>query len=234
MIREGQMNPVNILCYGDSNTWGYVPQTDYTLPRARYPRDVRWPGVLQALLGRNFYIIEEALNSRTTNLDYAIAPDRNGKTYLLPCLYSHSPLDLVVLSLGGNDTKTYFNRSAEQIRDGLSELVDIIQSSAYGADMIHAPQVLITTSVIPFPFVEEFQDENGEKFLRGVLEKSQKLLGLYAELAEEKGCHFLDLSETVLPSRVDGVHYDEIAHKNCAELVCKKITEIFGVWKTRE
>jgi lysophospholipase L1-like esterase len=30
-----------ILCYGDSNTWGYEPATGN-----RFPEDVRWPGVL--------------------------------------------------------------------------------------------------------------------------------------------------------------------------------------------
>jgi lysophospholipase L1-like esterase len=225
---EPNMDQITILCYGDSNTWGYVPQSDHTLPKARYPRDVRWPGVLQTLLGDKFYIIEEGLNSRTTNLDYAPPPDRNGKTYLAPCLYSHSPLDLVVLALGGNDTKTYFNRSAEQIKDGLAELVDIAQSSPYGSDMQRSPQVLITTCTIPFSFIEEAQDENGEKFMLGSVKKSHDLVGLYAQLAEEKGCHFLDLSEVVIPSKIDGVHYDESAHKKCAELMCEKIKTLFA------
>lgn len=221
------MNQINILCYGDSNTWGYIPQSDHTLPKARYPRDIRWPGVLQTLLGDTFHVIEEGLNSRTTNLAYAPPPDRNGKTYLAPCLYSHAPLDLVVLALGGNDTKTYFNRSAEQIKNGLAELIDIIQTSPYGSDMLRAPQVLITTCAIPFPFIEEFEDENGEKFMRGAVKKSLELVGLYAQLASEKNCYFLDLSKKVIPSTIDGVHYDEGAHKKCAELICEKITEIF-------
>ena len=221
------MNQINILCYGDSNTWGYVPQSDHSLPKARYPRDVRWPGVLQILLGNKFHIIEEGLNSRTTNLDYAPPPDRNGKTYLPPCLYSHAPLDLVVLSLGGNDTKTYFNRTTEQITKGLADLVDIIRSSPYGSDMRQAPKVLITTCVIPFPFIEEYQDEHGEKFMLGAVKKSHELVGLYEKLAIEKGCYFLDLSKDVIPSKIDGVHYDETAHKKCADLVSVKIKEIF-------
>ena len=178
------------------------------------------------MLGNNYCVIEEGLNSRTTNLDYAPPPDRNGKKYLAPCLYSHAPLDLVVLALGGNDTKTYFNRSAEQIKNALAELVDIIQSSPYGSDMVRAPQVLITTCAIPFPFIEEYQDENGVKFMNGAVQKSRQLVGLYAQLAKEKGCYYLNLSDEVFPSKVDGVHYDEIAHKKFAELISKKIKEI--------
>ena len=221
------MNRINILCYGDSNTWGYLPQSNHELPKARYSRDVRWPGVLQKLLGDKFHIIEEGLNSRTTNLEYASPPERNGKTYLPPCLYSHAPLDLVILALGGNDTKTYFNRSAEQIKNGLAELVDIIQASPYGPDMLRAPQVLILTCAIPFDFVDEIEDENGVKFMRGSINKLQELVGLYQQLADEKGCHLLDLSKDVIPSKIDGVHYDESAHKKCAELICEKAKSIF-------
>lgn len=223
------MNQKNILCYGDSNTWGYIPQSNHALPKARYPRDIRWTGVLQSLLGAKFHVIEEGLNSRTTNVDYLPPPDRNGKTYLAPCLYSHAPLDLVVLALGGNDTKSYFKRSAEQIKNGLAELVDIAQSSPYGHDMMQPPQVLITTCAIPLPFIEKVQDENGVKFLQGAVKKSQDLVGLYAQLVDEKSCHFLDLSREVIPSKIDGVHYDEVAHKKCAEMLSVKIMEIFSM-----
>ena len=99
-----------ILCYGDSNTWGYVPQSpaEKNLTIQRYPRHIRWPGILQNLLGEKFHVVEEGLNSRTTNLDYPIPPDRNGKTYLPSCLYTHAPIDLVILALGGNDLKNSF------------------------------------------------------------------------------------------------------------------------------
>lgn len=43
-----------VLCYGDSNTYGYVPETGL-----RYPREVRYPGRLQLLLGEEYCVIEE-------------------------------------------------------------------------------------------------------------------------------------------------------------------------------
>lgn len=216
-----------ILCYGDSNTWGYVPASDHSQLKARYSRDERWTGILQNLLGEAFYVIEEGLNSRTTNVNYAVPPDRNGKTYLGPCLYSHSPLDLVVLGLGGNDMKTYFDRSPEAIKAGLADLVDMIQTSQYGPGLTRAPEVLITTSAIPYPFVEEFKDESGVFFLKGIVRKAVDTIPLFAQLAREKQCHFIDLSTSVLPSATDGVHYDLAAHKKVAELLAAKITSIF-------
>jgi lysophospholipase L1-like esterase len=215
-----------ILCYGDSNTWGYVPCSDYSLPKARYARNERWPGILQEILGNSFYVVEEGLNSRTTNLDYAPPPDRNGKTYLPSCLYSHAPIDLVILALGGNDTKTYFDRSSEEIKNGLSELVNIIQASAYGTKLQVPPKILIIPPAIPLPFVENFIDENGIYFLKGAVKKNEELNFLYLQLAEENGCFYLDLSE-IRPSEIDGIHYDKTAHKKCAEMMSKKIQNIF-------
>ena len=64
---------------------------------------MRWPGGLQDLLGAEFCVIEEGLSGRTTVLDNPLVPYRNGRDYLIPCLQSHQPLDLVVVYLGTND-----------------------------------------------------------------------------------------------------------------------------------
>ncbi len=114
-----------ILCYGDSNTWGYALsslnfETGYC---ERYPREVRWTGRLQALLGKDYRVIEEGLCGRTTNVDNPRelgGADSNGKTYLGPCLFSHAPIDWVILMLGGNDFKVALNRTPEEARPGLT------------------------------------------------------------------------------------------------------------------
>lgn len=216
-----------ILCYGDSNTWGYVPTNDHSLLKKRYFHDQRWPGVLQKILGKDYLILEEGLNSRTTNIDYAVPPDRNGKTYLAPCLYTHSPIDLVIFALGGNDAKSYFNRSAEQIRDGMAELVNIVQASVYGKDLQNAPKVLLLTPCVPLSFVENMTDENGAYFLADSVAKITQVVFLYEILAKEKNCFYLDLSD-IKPSSLDGVHYDQAAHNECAKVVSAKIKEIFS------
>ena len=66
-----------ILCYGDSNTWGYDPVTG-----ERLGREERWPGVLARELGDGYAVIEEGLNGRTTVWDDPIDPYRNGREYL--------------------------------------------------------------------------------------------------------------------------------------------------------
>ena len=66
-----------VVCFGDSNTWGYDPET-----RSRYAPNIRWTGVLQQTLGSGFSVIEEGLNGRTTNIDDPLDEDRNGKRHL--------------------------------------------------------------------------------------------------------------------------------------------------------
>lgn len=218
-----------ILCYGDSNTWGYIP-LDYTEKNQtiqRYPRSIRWTGVLQKLLGENFYVIEEGLNSRTTNINYAVPPDRNGKNYLSPCLYSHSPIDLIILGLGGNDLKSYFNRTAKEIRFGLEELVDIIQASIYGEAMKKSPQILIIPPAKPLPIAETAKDEKGIIIFEGASEKIEKLEQEYADLAKEKNCHFLSVSNSISPSEIDGLHLDADNHQKLAQIIFDKIKSIF-------
>ena len=57
------MNKKSILCFGDSNTWGFVPGAfnPNTFYMERYPRDIRWPGVMEKALGINYHVIKEVL-----------------------------------------------------------------------------------------------------------------------------------------------------------------------------
>ena len=45
------------MCYGDSNTWGYISGSDHE----RYGENERWPKVLGNLLGDRFEIIEDIM-----------------------------------------------------------------------------------------------------------------------------------------------------------------------------
>ena len=54
------MEKKRIVCFGDSLTWGFDPDT-----RTRFPEESRWPMVLQKLLGEEYRVIEEGQNGRT-------------------------------------------------------------------------------------------------------------------------------------------------------------------------
>ncbi|MEM6284615.1 MAG: SGNH/GDSL hydrolase family protein [Chloroflexota bacterium] len=195
----------NILCYGDSNTHGANPASD-----VRLARDVRWTGVLQTLLGDGYYVIEEGLNGRTTVWEDPIEEYRNGKTYLLPCLMTHAPLDLVILMLGTNDMKTRFNKTAFDIAKGAEKLVQMIQASQCRRDN-GAPPILL---VSPAP-VSDFAPQFAPMFA-GAIEKQPQLAGYYQQVAEEHGCVFLN-PDFMVPYPGEGLHFGPEEHKKLAK-----------------
>ena len=117
------METTRILCFGDSLTWGFDPAT-----RTRLPEDVRWPGVLQSLLGEGYRVIEEAQSGRTIATEDPAEGEKNGLRYVIPCLESQSPLDLMIVMLGGNDLKRKFGYASIDIAGEMQILLEKIQS----------------------------------------------------------------------------------------------------------
>lgn len=202
-----------ILCYGDSNTWGYNP-ADQT----RFPINIRWPGMLRNELGNDYHIIEEGLNGRTTVWDDPIELDKNGATYLKPCIQTHKPIDLVIIMLGTNDLKTRFSLNAYDIAGGAGVLVDIVQKSDTGIDG-EPPKVLLIAPppTVPYPNTEIFV---------GASERSRFFGKAYRRVSEEKKCHFLDAGEYVKSSPIDGIHLTADMHEKLGLIIAKKVKEI--------
>ena len=191
----------NILCFGDSYTWGYSPQDG-----TRYPLDIRWTGVLQKSLGADYRVIEEGLNGRTTFINEDERPLRSGSDVLQILLESHRPLDFVIIMLGTNDLKVEFNLSVEEIAQGAKTLCDMVLNSEYLADNI--PQILLVSPTHIGSTVMPDQEE----FFNQAREKSLQFAEHYEKAVAEIGVHFLDAANIVGPSKVDGVHWDADQH----------------------
>ena len=200
-----------ILCYGDSNTWGRNPATG-----ERHARDERWPGVLRQELGEGYLVIEEGLPGRTTVWDDPIEGHKNGKEYLVPCLESHRPIDLVAIMLGTNDLKVRFSLSAHDIASGAGVLVDIVQRSEAGPNG-GAPQVLL---MAPPPLGR--LTDSAEMF-EGAKPKSKKFAKHYQRVAREYGCALLDTSNIIVSSDIDGVHLEVEEHRKLGQAVAAVI-----------
>ena len=209
-----------VLCYGDSNTWGCVPLADSEEP-ARFPRAERWTGVLQDELGPGYWIIDEGLNGRTTTRDDVVEPYRNGLAILLPTLETHHPLDLVIVMLGTNDLKRRFRASPAEVASSASELVDLICGSGFGPKR-GAPQALL---ICPPPLgpLGRFADD-----FEGAFEKSRQLAPEFRRVANTRSCHFLDAGEHACGSETDGVHLDRAAHSSLGKAVAAQVRRMFG------
>ena len=209
---------IDILCYGDSNTWGRKPLED-----TRFPLDTRWPGVLRQQLGSAYWVIEEGLNGRTTVWDDPVAEGRSGKVYLVPCLNTHKPIDLVALMLGSNDLKPKFSLSAYEIARGAATLLEIIQKSGAGPDG-KPPQILLISPphVIPLELESEWRDQ-----FEGAAQKSKKLARYYADVAQKFGVHFMDAAKVMVSSQQDGIHFEAEEHAKLGAAVAQRVKEIF-------
>ena len=89
----------NVLCFGDSNTYGYDPAGMRDGTAVRYAHDVRWCGVAQRDLGEGWHVIEEGLNGRTTVRDDMCHLDTNlnggERPFVVTGLYDkYLPMDI--------------------------------------------------------------------------------------------------------------------------------------------
>ncbi len=205
-----------VLCYGDSNTWGYSPKS-----QERFARDTRWTGVLQVALGDGFRVIEEGLGGRTTVWDDPIEGDKNGRRQLPALLESHKPLDLVVLMLGTNDLKKRFSAPASDIAAGVERLIGIILASSSGRTG-KAPKVLVIAPP-PLGKLTDLAD-----MFEGGAEKSRLLGSLYRQAAAEYGCAFLDAGSMIHSSDLDGIHLEEKEHRALGEAVARDVKKILA------
>lgn len=166
-----------IMVFGDSLSWGYVPGSKHQ----RFAADVRWPGQLQRLLGDNYEIIEENLNSRgIENGDPR--PGKEGRRaldYIEACLDSQDPLDRVIVLLGTNELKHEMNMSAERVGESMEKLLNIIINRPSQFRDI-GPEVTLLSP----PIINDQTEycKTGDKYL-GATQKSKELTDVYEKLA---------------------------------------------------
>jgi lysophospholipase L1-like esterase len=207
-----------VLLYGDSNTWGYDPAS-----QERFDIHTRWAGVTRDLLGAGWHIIEEGLSGRTTVWDDPIEGYKNGREYLIPCLATHRPLDVVCIMLGTNDCKARFSLPACDIAAGAGVLVRIAQASEAGHDG-RAPAVVL---MCPPPFAPLAGTRFSEIFAGGE-DKSHQLATHYRAVAEELVCHYVNVGEIVVSSPLDAIHYEAEQHQRLGAYMAAYLRDQFG------
>lgn len=205
-----------ILCYGDSNTWGADPAGG-----PRFAPDVRWTGVLQRELGAGYRVIEEGLNGRTTVHDDPIEANRNGRTYLVPCLESHQPLDLVAIMLGTNDLKRRFGLSASDIAQGAASLATVARRTAQTA--AGEPPVVLLIAPPPATTPTDL-----DLMFEGAAEKSREFARYYRIFAERHGVGFFDAGSVVRCSDLDGIHFEAEEHRKLGEALAAEVRRRLG------
>lgn len=214
----------SILCFGDSLTWGWIPVEEGS-PTRRYRFEERWTGVMAEALGTGHHVIEEGLSARTTSADDPNDDRLNGSAYLPAAIASHLPLDLVVIMLGTNDTKPFFNRTPYDIAYGMARLVGQVLSSAGGVGTPYpAPRCLVVAppplTPMPHPY---FQGMFG-----GAHEKSTQLGAQYRAMADFLKVDFLDAGEVITTDGCDGIHFTAENNRDLGRAIAGKVAAILS------
>lgn len=207
-----------IVCFGDSNTWGYNPENG-----TRYPSNVRWTGVLQQMLGEEYLIIEEGQNGRTiANPDNAEWGTKAGIDYVVPMIESHMPMYMLIIMLGTNDLKAKFNYSAPDIAGCLQNL--LVKVKGHLDYHLGCPDMKILI-VSPPQIGENIAASQFAPFfdVDGVVEVSKEFPKWYKMVADQFGCEFLDATCLVSGGETDSLHLSEENHKVLATAIYKKI-----------
>jgi len=203
-----------ILCFGDSLTWGSDP--------AGGPRlSVRWPRVLQYALGPGYEIIEEGQGGRNIATDDIPEGEKNGLKYILPCLETHNPLDLVIIMLGVNDCKRKFAYSLQDIAWEMERFLQKVlnhrqYSSATRYDILLVAPPPMNEGLMHSWLGDVFEFEVGMK-------KSQSLSKWYKEIAARYEIGFLDAGEYCRSSPLDGVHLDAENQQKLGEAIAEYV-----------
>lgn len=212
---------IRVLCFGDSNTWGFDPEKFW-----RFSRKMRWTGVLQDQLGEGFEVIEEGLNGRTTVWDDPVeGHHKNGLPYFKACLESHAPLDLVIIMLGTNDLKQRYSLPASDIAEGAGVLASWALRSQSGRGD-RAPQVLL---VSPIEVGDEIaldplcDGRLGLMFGPDSPSRSRQFKTWYRTVADTLGCGYLDAAQIAKPSPLDAVHLDAEGHHDLGVAIAQAV-----------
>ena len=157
---------MNILCFGDSNTWGYRPDR-----KGRFDENTRWTGLLQQKLGPEYHIIEEDMVGATVEI--------------------HNPIDLMIIMLGTNDCKSHYRASASLISKGLDQVIRKARLNAsQHFDLLVISPIHLGHGVGEPDFDPEF-DENSEVVSRNLAAEYRKVALLPSitdrEHLDEKG-----------------------------------------------
>lgn len=203
-----------ILCFGDSNTYGFNPQTG-----GRFDKNERWTGVLQTLAGSDYAITEAGCNNRTCFRDNFEGKKFTG--YQILPEYLSTKYDLVVLWIGSNDLQRQYNVCVEEIQYGIENLIEIVRSIQPDTEILIIPPMVIGKEVLASKIFSFLFDENS-------IEKSLLVCEIYRKTALKYNCNFLNFDGVITPSLCDGLHFEACEHQKIANIVYKEIENIFN------
>jgi lysophospholipase L1-like esterase len=201
---------MNILCFGDSNTYGYMPGG-----WGRFDESTRFTGILAQLLGPEHTVYEDGLCGRTTVFDEDDFPGRMGIDAISDSVRT-SAADLLFLMLGTNDCKKRFAADTEMITAGIVRIGEAAKATRPGI------RVLLCSPIMIQPFALTHADY----FSPASIETCRELAAAYKKAAATHGYDFMDAAEFAVADSEDGEHMNPDGHAALAKAVYDKLVTI--------
>ncbi len=193
-----------IICFGDSNTYGYNPKDG-----SRYPKSIRWTGLLSKNLENKYTVVEAGLNDRNCFINHQGGALYVGHSAILD--YLDNDISLIVFALGINDLQFKYNVNLDDFKTGL--LYTLNKIKLYKKILLCPP--CLTKDVLYGNFAHQFDIKS--------IEKSKKLSEIYKEISKKTNSDFIDLNNIVKVSPIDGLHLDPVQHRLIANCLTEKI-----------
>jgi len=199
---------MKILCYGDSNTWGYVPNPNGDSQNAivqRYPLEDCW---WYPLTKKNEVVVK-GLCGRCINHEDQNIPNSNASLDIVKIIKHSGDLDLIIIQLGTNDCKAEYNCSAKEITKGMKDFIELIKTNSSAKILLLSP-----------PKINDKTPIATRHYLGGTL-KSEQMDNLFQNLAEDLNIEFI--SGLGVEIGEDGGHLTKKGHKNMSQKVTEKV-----------
>lgn len=185
---------MKILCFGDSNTYGYDPRSFFG---GRYRAENRWVDLMGDALG--CAVINAGENGRCI-------PTREGELRCMEQILSdHNPLDLLLIMLGTND-----------LLQGVEVDKTVKNMESFLMDISFEHEKVLLIGPPPMGLGNWVPD-------RSLVKASAALCRGCKDLAERLGLRFADAGEWDIPLAFDGVHFTEEGHGKFAVKIVKQI-----------
>lgn len=187
-----------LLCYGDSNTYGYDPRSWLG---GRYPEDVRWTGLL-----RTAYIVTEVgQNGRQI-------PHRESELTELWYLLEKETPDLLTVMLGSNDLLQSPHFTAADTAERMERFLTSLRKAGCSARIL----LIAPPPMVPGAWVTDSR----------LTEQSALLGDCYQALAKRLDIACADAGTWGVELLFDGVHFSPAGHRSFADGVSKALAEL--------
>lgn len=189
-----------LLCYGDSNTYGYDP---CSYLGGRYPESVRWAALLR---GYGWDVINRGENGRSI-------PCSDGEIHAVIQSLCREEADILTVMLGSNDLLQPSSPPARECADRMERFL---------ATLLHAAgweKFLKVLLVAPPPMAlgDWVQDEK-------IIAASRRLAECYEDIARLLNIGFADAGTWGIGLTYDGVYFSEMGHLAFAKGISKALS----------